>query len=81
MPSIFLREIYTNDLSVEAPDNEQNDIFKMFGNLNKGRKSPEKKRSFLKNVKILLKAKENVLNSFESNLFPIMSDTTSRETI
>ena len=53
----------------------------MFGNLNKGRKLSEKKISFLKNVKILLKAKEDVLNSFESNLFPIMSDTTSRETI
>ena len=47
----------------------------MFGNLNKSRKSSEK-ISFLKNVKLLLKAREDVLNSFKSSLFPIMSHTT-----
>ena len=47
----------------------------MFGNLNKGRK-PSEKNSHLKNVKILLKAREDDLNSFKSNLFSIMSDTT-----
>ena len=40
----------------------------------KGRKTPEK-IYFLKNVKILLKAREDVLNSFKSNLLPLMSDT------
>ena len=48
----------------------------MLGNLNKGRKSYEK-ISFLKNVKTFLKAREDVLNNFKSNLFPInnlMSD-------
>ena len=42
----------------------------MLSNLNKGRKSSEKV-SFLKNVKIFLKAREDVLNAFKSNLFPI----------
>ena len=75
LPSIFLRDVYTNDLSIENADNEQSGLFKRFGNLNKSRKSSEKV-SFLKNVKILLKAREHVLNIFKSNLFPIMSDTT-----
>ena len=44
-----------------------------FSNLKKGRKLSEK-ISVLKNVEILLKARENVLNIFKSNLFPIMSD-------
>ena len=73
--SMFLRDVYKNDLSIENAGNEQNDPFRMFGNLHKGRKSSEK-ISFLKNVKILLKAREDVLNSFKSSLFPIMSDTT-----
>ena len=50
----------------------------MFGNLIKGRKSSEKV-SFSKNAKTLLKAREDVLNGFKSNLFPVknlMSDTT-----
>ena len=75
LPSIFLRNIYTNNLSVEDADNEQSDLYEMFNNLNKGRKSSEIV-SFLKNVKILLKAREDVFNSFKSNLFPTMSDTT-----
>ena len=36
--------------------------------------------SFLKNVNILLEAREDLLNSFKSNLFPIMSDTTADST-
>ena len=75
MPSIFLRDIDTNDLLIENADNEQNDLFKMFVNLNKGRKSSEK-IPFLKSVKILLKAREDVINSFKSYLFLIISDTT-----
>ena len=47
----------------------------MFISLNKRTKSYEKV-SFLKNVKILLKAREDILNSFKNNLFPLMSDTT-----
>ena len=66
LPSIFLRDIYTNDLSIENADNEQRGLFKKFSNLNKGRKS-YKKTSFLKNVKTLLKAREDVLNSFKSD--------------
>ena len=79
LPYRFLRDIYTNDLSIENSDNEQNDLFKKFRNVNKGRKSPEK-ISCLKNVKILLKAREDVPVSFKSNLFPIMLDTTSYTT-
>ena len=47
----------------------------MLGNLNKQSKSSEK-ISFLKNVEILLKVREDVLNGFKSNLFPIMLDAT-----
>ena len=36
LPAIFLRNMYTNTLSIES------DLFKMFGNLNKGRKSSAK---------------------------------------
>ena len=83
MPAIFLRDICTNDLSIENTDHEQSDLIKRFGNLNKGRKSSEK-ISFSKNVNILQKAREDVLNSFKSNLFPIMYGTapyaTTRET-
>ena len=37
-------------------DNEQSDLFEIFGNLNKGCKSPQK-ISFSKNIKSLLKAR------------------------
>ena len=63
MDSVFLRDIYTSNLSIENAENEHIDLFKMFCNLNKGRKSSEK-TSFSENVKILLKARENVTNSF-----------------
>ena len=63
LPTIFLRDVYTNDLSIENAVNEQSDLFKTFSNLNKGRKSSEKS-SFLKNVKILLKAREEHLSRF-----------------
>ena len=42
LPAIFLRDINTNNLSIDSVDNEESDLFKMFGNLNKGRKSFEK---------------------------------------
>ena len=74
LSSIFLRDIYPNNLSVENSDDEQNDLFKMFGNLNIGKKSSEKISS-LENGKILLKAREDVLNCFK-----IMSYTMPRET-
>ena len=66
--------MYTNNLSVENADNKQSDLLKMLGNLIKGKKSSEK-ISFLK---ILVKARKDVLNYFESNIFPIkkMPDTT-----
>ena len=43
MDSVFLRDIYTSDSSIKNADNEHTDLFKMFCNLNKGRKSSEKK--------------------------------------
>ena len=47
----------------------------MFGNLNKWRKSSEK-TSFLQNVKILFKEREDILNCFKSKLFPIETENT-----
>ena len=70
----------TNDLLIENADNEQDDLFKELSNLDKDRKASEK-TSFLRNVKILLKATEDVLNVFKSNLFPIMSDATPYATL
>ena len=37
--TIFLRDTYINDISIENVDNEQNDIRKRFSKLHKGRKS------------------------------------------
>ena len=65
---MFVRDIYKINVSMEDADNEQSDLFKMFGNLNKGRKSSQKSY-FLKYVKVLLKARNDVLNGFKSNLF------------
>ena len=36
------RNLYASNLSIENDDNKQSDLFRMFGNLNKGRKSSEK---------------------------------------
>ena len=47
LPTIRLRDTFKNNLSTENGDNEQSNLFKMLGNLNKGRKSSEK-ISFLK---------------------------------
>ena len=77
MPSIFSRDIYTKNLSIKNADNEQNDLFRLLSKSKKSRKSPQK-ISYLKHVEVLLKAREDVLNSFKSNLFPIMSDTAPR---
>ena len=64
LPPIFFRDIYTNDLSIENSNNEKSDLFKMFENLNKGRKLFE--NFFLKkNIRISLKAREDVLKSFK----------------
>ena len=73
LPSIFSRDIYKNNLSIGNADDEQSDLFRVFCNWNKGRKSSEKV-SFLKNVKILLKAREDVVDGFKTNLSPIKSE-------
>ena len=65
LSSIFLRDIYTKDLSIKNYDNEQSVLYKRLSNLNKSRKSSEK-AAFLKNVTVLLKARKDVLNSFKS---------------
>ena len=44
------------------------------------RKAEKRQKNFFKNVEMLLKARKDALNSFKSNLFPINSNTTSRET-
>ena len=41
LPAIFLRDIYTNNLSIENAENEQNDLFEWFSNSEKRRKSSE----------------------------------------
>ena len=72
--------LYTQKiLSIENADYEQRDLFGVLKNLNKGKKPPEKV-SFLKDVRTLLEARQDVLNNLESNTFPIKSDTAHRET-
>ena len=44
------------------------------------RKAEKHQKNFLKNVEMLLKVRKDALNSYKSNLFPIISNTTSRET-
>ena len=51
-------------------DNEQSNLFQELSNISKGKK-PTEKVSFLENVRILLKAGKNFLNSFKSIVFPI----------
>ena len=68
MPSMFVRDIYKINVSIEDADNEQSDLFKMFGNLNKGTKSSQK-IYVLKYANFLLKVRKDVLNGFKSNLF------------
>ena len=78
----YIRDIYTNDLSIENADNGQSDLYKRFSNLNKRRKLSENV-FFLKNVKTLLKEfvlNKNVLNNFKNNLLPIISTTTCHST-
>ena len=58
LAAIYLRDIYTNNSSIGNSDNEQKKLFKMLANLNKDKKLSGKV-SFLKNVKILLKARED----------------------
>ena len=79
LPALFLRDTYTKNLLIENADDEQSDLFRLLNSKKKGRKSSEK-IFFLKNVEILLKAREDVLNRFKSNLFPTMSNTTPRKT-
>ena len=79
LPTIFLRDKHAKDLSIENADNEQSDLFRILKNLNKAKKSPEKV-SFLKNVGTLLEARQDVLNNFRSNTFPIKFETTPRKT-
>ena len=49
-------------------------MFKMLGNLKE--ENHLKKSFFKKNVNILLKAREDFLNSFKSNQFPTESENT-----
>ena len=69
--------MYTKRLSIENADDEQSNLLRFLSNSKKGRKH---QKNFLKNVEMLLKARKDALNSFKSNLFPINSNTTSRET-
>ena len=60
-------------------DIEQSDLLRALKIFNKGNKLQEKV-SFLKNVGTLSEARQDVLNNFKSNTFPINSDTIPRET-
>ena len=55
-------------------DNEQSNLFQELSNISKGKK-PTENFSFLENVRILLKAEQNFLNSFKSIVFPIENST------
>ena len=63
-----LKDTYTNVLSVENADNEQGNPFRELIELNEGKKSIEI-ISFIQNILLLLKVRENILHSFKSNFF------------
>ena len=70
LPIVFLRDIHEGHLSIEETDNKQGDFAKELKNFDKGIKTLEK-NSFLNNLGLLYSAREKVLNSFKSRLFPI----------
>ena len=68
MPITFIRDLYTNVLSIINAHNEQSNLSKELSDLSKGENWLKK---FFRNFGISPEARENVLNSFKSNLFPI----------
>ena len=56
--------------TIDNADNEQSGLFKLFGDLNKG-KNYLKKYFFQNNVNILLKLREDDLNGFKNKTFSI----------
>ena len=66
---LFLRNIHEEDLSLKDADEEQIQIANELKYIGKGKMSVEK-RSFLKNVGLLLSAREKILHNFKSKIFP-----------
>ena len=69
LPTTFPKYIHANFLSIANADKEQSNLFKELCEMSKGEKLLEK-LPFIENVILLLDAREKVVNSFKSNLFP-----------
>ena len=62
--------MHERHLSIEGADNKQSNFANELKNFDKGIKTLDK-NSFLNNLELLFSAREKVLNSFRSRLFPI----------
>ena len=56
-------------MSLEDADKEQSQLFNELKDMGTGKTSVEKK-SFLKNARLFLSARETILNNFETKIFP-----------
>ena len=61
-------DIHSNDLSIENYDQEQIKLSKDVNNISKGEKRIQK-IPFMKNLRFLSDARQEVLNNFKSNVF------------
>ena len=78
-PIIFLRNRRTEFLSIEDADKEQRKLFKELCNVNKSQK-PIENKTFLKSLRFLFDAREKVIISVESNVFPLKNSTSEPAT-
>ena len=68
MPTIFIRDIHSKDLSIGNDDREQIKLSKDVNHISKGQK-PIQKIPFMKILRFLPDARQEVLNNLKLNLF------------
>ena len=69
LPIVFLRDLYKTVLSIEKTDNEQSNLFKEFTNIS------NLKNLSLEIIRSLIEVRQNFLDSFKSNVFPLGNST------
>ena len=70
LPIVFLIHTHKGNVLLEVAYEEQTYLLNEVKNISKG-KLPVEKRSILKNGKLFLSAREEILNKFKSKIFPI----------
>ena len=66
---LFFKGYHERNLSLEDADEENISLVNELRGMNRN-KAPFEKMSFLSNAKLLLSAREKILNSFESKILP-----------